>query len=639
MIRQQLVVDDGLILDAGRVIQNPSDDFFIDFLKPYYVQTRDGQYLFGCMQAGRRPDLASYMVPEGYRLGKKQVPFDPNIGKRLYAVVKRYLATVPTILQEGIQGEAGYETGLNVVTSIKNPHSGYIAWMGRQMVFPYRPGVEVHCWNYIVPEGLPDEYVSEIQEFWPEYNPKEALTLYDLTEMDHDVRRVLGVGIDYFGGAFKKPNLTLVWNRAEADGLVSYHAGCTSDRILKGLSGTGKTTLTVGPELEQDDAVVGKPYYDSRHRMEKVQLIGLEAASFAKSEDLTPQSPEWAGLMKSAEVMPDGRRPIVLAMNIDADGVEFRVERIAGFDVKVPRPIDGKTVGSLLCTRYTCGTTNGRFIFLFSELNPRWGSNKTKWLRTESLSFKRFDIVEPIFRVVDPYMAVALDSACESIITSAIAKQKPGTRVRTYAATDFMVREQSQQALLKLQMYSDLGLGLDGKLVFFICNSGFVGEYDLEGNQIRRLDADGQPIAKRDACGDIEYNDAGEVRYVGQGEKITVQDSKTLVDLVEHRRISSWLEHPIYGPGYLIPDPKELEKVHGLKDFRWRFNPLRFYTPEQIIAFAERDIKERTEYMEWLFNGQQGQDELRPVIEVWQKVRIPSPEAIRSFYVKHYGEP
>ena len=29
----------------------------------------------------------------------------------------------------------------------------------------------------------------------------------------------MSVGIDYFGGAFKKPNLTLVWNRAEADGL------------------------------------------------------------------------------------------------------------------------------------------------------------------------------------------------------------------------------------------------------------------------------------------------------------------------------------------------------------------------------------------------------------------------------------
>ena len=66
-----------------------------------------------------------------------------------------------------------------------------------------------------------------------------------------------------FGGAFKKPNLTMVWNKAEADGLITYHAGCTIDRVLKGLSGTGKTTLTVGPKLEQDDACLGKLIYDN----------------------------------------------------------------------------------------------------------------------------------------------------------------------------------------------------------------------------------------------------------------------------------------------------------------------------------------------------------------------------------------
>ena len=641
MNKKTIRVEEDVVLDAERVIRNPDDDFFVDYLKPYYVQTKDGQYLFASTQAGRRPDLAFYMVPAGYRLGKKQTPFDARIGKQVYAVIKRYLTTVPILLQDGIQGEVGYETGLRIVFSIKNPHSAYIAWMGRQMLFPYQPGVDIRCFNYVVAENLPDEYVAEIRQFWPDYNPKEPLTLYDFTDMDRDIRRVLSVGVDYFGGAFKKPNLTMVWNRAESAGLVSYHAGCTSDRVLKGLSGTGKTTLTVGPELEQDDACVGKPFYGPEGKVEKMQLIGLEAASFAKSEGLTSSGPEWPGLMKCAQLRPDGQRPVVLAMNIDAEGIECRTEEIAGFNVKVLRLIPGQQVGSLQCTRYArSGTTNGRFIFLFSELNPNWGSNKDKWLKTESLSFKRFDVVEPIFRIVDPAMAMALDSACESIITSAIAKQKPGTRVRTYAATDFMVREQSQQTLLKWKIYSDLDVGLQGKLVFFICNSGFVGEYDLDGNQIKRLDASGQPIPKMNSeTGEVERNDAGEIRYIGQGEKITVHDSKTLVDLIEHRKIRNWLEHPIYGPGCLIPDPAELEQVYGLKDFRRRFNPLRFYSPEQIIAFAARDIAERTAYMESLFSGQQGEAELRPVTEVWKKCRIPSPEEIRTFYVKHYGEP
>lgn len=636
-MREDLVaIEEGFYLKAENIIHNPDDDFFIEFLKPYYVFTRDGQYLFASTQPGRRPDLAFYMVPPGYRLGKKQRPFDIETGKKIYALARRYLQGAKVIVQEGIQGESTYEVGLRVIISVENPHSAYIAWMGKMMVFPPKEEMKINCWNYNIPEGLPEEYIAEIKSFWPEYNPADLLTLYDFTEMDKDIRRVLSIGVDYFGGAYKKPNLTMVWNKAEAEGLISYHAGCTSDRILKGLSGTGKTTLTVGPELEQDDACLGKPYYKDG-KIEKVEIIGLEAASFAKSEGLTPEGPEWPGLMKSTQVGPDGKRPIVLAMNIDCEGVEFRMETINGYRVKVPRPIPGEKVGSLQCTRYEkSGTTNGRFIFLFSELNPNWGSGQKKWLRSEGLAFKRFHILEPIFRVTDPVMAVALDSACETIITSAISGQIPGTRVRSYAATDFMVREQSHQALAKLKMYRDLGLGLDGKLVFFIINSGFVGEYDINGRQIRILDKDGNPIPKIDPItGKPERDDAGEIRYIGQGEKITVQDSKKLLELVEHRKIESWIVHPVYG--YLIPDPLELEEEHGMKDFRRRFNLLRFYTPEEIIEFIKRDIEERTKYMEELFRGQEGEEELRPVIEVWKNKTIPPAEEIKAFYEKYYG--
>jgi len=499
MEHEKITIDEGLELDTEKVIHNPDDAFYAEFLKPYYLVTADGQYLFASTQPGRMPSRAFYMVPEGYRLGKKQQSFEPGVevGQRFLATVKEYLKRAQVLVMEGVQGEAGYEAGLRVVVSIQNPHAAYIAWMGKLMTFPPNPDLKISCWNYIIEERLPDDVVAEIHTFWPDYDPDLPITLYDLTEMDQDVRCVMSVGFDYFGGAFKKPNLTLVWNRGELDGGISYHAGCTSDRVLKGLSGTGKTTLTVGPELEQDDACVGRPVYDAQGRIEKSELIGLEAASFAKSEGLDPGSPEWPGLMKSKQVDEQSRRPVVLAMNIDCDGVEYQMETIAGYEVKVPRPIPGQEIGSLQCTRYEkSGTTNGRFIFQFSGLNPDWGSGKAKWLHTEGLSFKRFDVMEPIYRVVDPVMAVALDSACESIITSALADQKVGTRVRSYAATDFMAREQSQQALLKWKMYADLGLDLDGKLVFFITNSGFVGEFDFEGNQKLLLDEKGNPIPK-----------------------------------------------------------------------------------------------------------------------------------------------
>jgi len=304
------------------------------------------------------------MIPKKYKLGKKQKKFDTETGKKIYEIAMRYLTkeNPPIIAQDGIQGESGYEVGLRIIFSIKNLHNAYIAWMGKMMLFPPKEDINIDCWNYLIQEMLPDKYVKEIQNVWPEYDPNVPITLYDLTEMDKNIRRVLSLGVDYFGGAYKKPNLTMVWNKAEADGLITYHAGCTSDRVLKGLSGTGKTTLTVGPKLEQDDACLGKPIHNNS-KITEVKLIGLEAASFAKSEGLTKFSPEYPGLMKSCETGTDGKRSIVLAMNIDCEGVEYQMRKINGYTVKVPQKTPGEKIGSLQCTKYEkSGTTNGRFI-------------------------------------------------------------------------------------------------------------------------------------------------------------------------------------------------------------------------------------------------------------------------------------
>ena len=629
------VIEPDLTVQRKNIILNPDDDYFRELLKPYYAITADGQYLFGSHQMGRRPDCVQFMVPGGYRLGRGQRKFDPLVGRKLFLTIFEYLKTVPLLVQDGIQGEIGYKVGLRITTSLANPHSGYIGWMGKQMIFPPERSMSRDCWNYIVLEPLPLDIVREILTFWPAFDPTAPLTLFDLTGMDRGIRRVLNLGIDYFGGAFKKPNLTMVWNKAEGDGLISYHAGCTGDRVLKGLSGTGKTTLTVGPQLEQDDALLGLPLYDREGKVGAVELIGLEAGSFAKSEGLKSTSPEWGGLMASKK---DGTNngALVLAMNIDCENMEYSIKDIEGYDVKVPVPVDGNDPGHLLCTEYRrSGTTNGRFIFPFSALNKKWGYNRLKILRTEGLSFKRFDMVEPIIRIVDPVMAVALDSACESIITSAIAGKRSGTRVRSYAATDFMAREECEQALLKLKVYTDLGLGVDGKLVFVINNAGLIGEHDFLGNQIRVL-RNGEPVPQYSrGSGDEKLDLSGNIVYQGQGEKISVSDSKTLIRLVEERRIKNWIINPIFG--YYVPDPRELEDSHGLKDYCSRFNPLRFYSAEQIQAFAERDIAERSHFLKELFHGQIGHDDLLEVIGSWERIPVPDTEEIEEYYAHLYG--
>ena len=590
-------VSESLILPKERIFLNPSDDFYINYLNPYYVVTKDGQYLFASTQKGRRPDKVYYMVPKGYKLGAGQKGFDIDVGKEIYKIIMEYLREIPqVVVADGIQGENGYEVGIRSVVSVENPHSAYISWMGKMMVFPPKEEVKPSCYNFIIPEKLPEKYTSQIKKVWPDYNENDPLSLYDFTEMENDIRCVINLGIDYFGGAFKKPNLTMVWNKGESDNMISFHAGLSESSVIIGLSGTGKTTLTVGPYLEQDDAILGK-VITKDDKIVDVKLVGLEAASFAKSEGLSEKSPEYPGLMKSKD-----RKHIVLAMNIDCEGVDYVKKNINGYDVEIP--VSSGDIGSLLCKSYEKSrTTNGRFIFLFSDLNSSW-AKADKYLRNFVLSFKRYDIFNPVIKVTNPLMAVAFDSACESIITSAVSGKVPGTRVRSYSATDFMAREQAEQAVLKKKVFTDMGLGQDGKINFLIINTGFVGEFDLSGKSIG-------------------------------GEKITVSDSKTLLRLCTHGLIKNWIKDPVYG--YLVPSPKELSEVHGMKNFGERFNPLNYYSPHDYLEFVKIDIKERKDFLHKIFASQRNYKNLEDVIGVWDEIVLPSTKEIKRFYDTYYS--
>lgn len=55
------------------------------------------------------------------------------------------------------------------------------------------------------------------------------------------------------------------------------------------------------------------------------------------------------------------------------------------------------------------------------------------------------------------------------------------------------------------------------------------------------------------------------------------------------------------------------------------------------MRFIRRDIKERTEYLEGLFKGQQSEEGLQDIIYLWAKLRIPTPQEIKEFYDRCYG--
>ena len=166
-----------------------------------------------------------------------------------------------------------------------------------------------------------------------------------------------------------------------------------------------------------------------------------------------------------------------------------------------------------------------------------------------------------------------------------------------------MAREQTEQAIIKKKVFSDMGVGPNGKINFLIINTGFVGEFDLDGKSIG-------------------------------GEKITVSDSKNLLHLSTNNLIKNWIKDPVYG--YLIPSPEELSESHGMKNFGERFNPLNYYSPHEYLEFVKIDIRERKDFLHKIFSSQNKFEYLEDVVRVWDEIKIPHQKEIKKFYDTYY---
>ena len=59
---------------------------------------------------------------------------------------------------------------------------------------------------------------------------------------------------------------------------------------------------------------------------------------------------------------------------------------------------------------------------------------------------------------------------------------------------------------------------------------------------------------------------------------------------------------------------------------------------KQYLEFIKRDIRERTEFLTDLFKGQNGEDKLKDIIDVWKNCKIPTEKEIEEFYKTHYND-
>lgn len=274
------------------------------------------------------------------------------------------------------------------------------------------------------------------------------------------------LGVDYVGEC-KMSFLRLAMFKMKQKGGLGLHAGSKSLRIktekgvkdfgylLFGLSGTGKTTLTLedhglkspeGVTILQDDIVLmtadGAAY-------------GTENNFYVKTEGLTEEGQP--GLYKAL-------------MN-----KETVYENVA---------VDKKT-GKILFTDYSHGT-NGRAL-AFRESLPN--SSKDVDLSTvhKMIFITRRDTIVPPLARLDRTQAVAYFMLGESIETSAGDASKAGQSKREVGFNPFIIGMEDEEGNRLMKMLED-----NPEIEVYLLNTGMVGK----GADIEDVDPKGHKITK-----------------------------------------------------------------------------------------------------------------------------------------------
>lgn len=419
-------------IKAKQIWNNPSYQQLREWAGHQERTTRYGSASYVTKVRNRSAKL-THIIEDGVELGVKQTPISPAKALELIGQVQEYLQDREVIRLDRTMGRhKDFQIACRLYITKEYAR---IPFMWFNSLFGADPDQEPDLVSVYVPE-------------WPERiiitNPEAGVTYI--------------LGTDYFGEC-KKSFLRMAMYAAKKRGWLGFHAGSKLLRvknaagetdevgfIMFGLSGTGKTTLTIhnhglaGDEravIRQDDVVVMN---DSGF------CYGTENGFYIKTE----------GLDESQKVLYEAATgPVAIFENVwveEDGGIDFNNAEL---------------------------TSNGRGMLLRSEVKNTDDSIDLPKANKVIFITRRKDTV-PVVAKLNPAQAAAYFMLGESIETSAGDPTKAGQSKREVGTNPFIVGPESYEGN---RFFAILRANPD--IECFLLNTGSVGANNgSEGEKI-----------------------------------------------------------------------------------------------------------------------------------------------------------
>jgi phosphoenolpyruvate carboxykinase (ATP) len=204
--------------------------------------------------------------------GRHNRPIDPESFDRLHRRMLGYLRGKELFVQDLYVGaHPRHRRPVRVVTE----YAWHSLFARTMFIVPEERALPTHT---------PEFTVVDVPSFVA--NPSEEGTRSEVFILMHLARKLVLIGGTTYGGEIKKSVFTLLNYLLPLDGVLSMHCsaniGAAGDvALFFGLSGTGKTTLSVDPER----ALIG----DDEHGWSDDGIFNFEGGCYAKTIRLSPE--------------------------------------------------------------------------------------------------------------------------------------------------------------------------------------------------------------------------------------------------------------------------------------------------------------------------------------------------------------